>query len=339
MSGSFQAIGRPNGCGSKRDQYRAVIAKLVAKRLALGVLTLFLVSVMIFAATEILPGDVATAILGQQASPEAVAAIRQTLGLDQPAPVRYLDWLVGVLQGDFGISLSNRRAIGPQMAGRLQNTLFLAGTAAVVAIPLAIVLGLVAAIRQHGLFDRGISIGTLTMVSVPEFFIAYVLIFLFAVHLGAFPSMARFSSDMGLIDRLHVIFLPALTLVMVVLAHTMRMTRATVINVMSQPFIEMAVLKGVPTWRLVVAHALPNAVGPIINIVAIYLAYLIVGVIVVEVVFVYPGIGQFMVDAVGKRDIPVVQACGLIFGATYVLLNLIADVAAILSNPRLRHPR
>jgi len=169
-----------------------VLFSLVAKRLALGLLTLWLVSLLIFAITEILPGDVATAILGQSATPETVAAIRRQLGLDEPAWWRYLQWLGGALQGDFGVSLANQREVAPQIAGRLQNTLFLASVAAVVAVPLAVGLGLLAAIRQNSLLDRGISISTLAAISVPEFFIAYVLIFFLAVQAGWFPSMARF---------------------------------------------------------------------------------------------------------------------------------------------------
>jgi len=316
-----------------------VILRLVVKRLALGLFTLFIVSALIFAATEMLPGDVATAIMGQEATPESLAVIRDQLGLDRPAYVRYLDWLASALQGDLGASLASQRPIAPLLASRLELTLYLASTAAVIAIPLAILLGLVAAVYEGTLFDRTISIVTLSVISVPEFFIAYVLIFVLAVKLGVFPSISFVTPHMGLLDRLYALFLPAATLVMVVLAHMMRMTRAAVLSVMSQPFVEMAELKGVPTWRIVVRHALPNAISPIINVVALNLAFLIVGVIVVEVVFVYPGLGQFMVDAVAKRDIPVVQACSLIFGATYVGLNLIADVCAILSNPRLRHPR
>lgn len=316
-----------------------MILSLVAKRLALGILTLWLVSLLIFAITEILPGDVATAILGQAATPETVAAIRNQLGLNEPAWWRYLQWLTGAIQGDFGISLANQRPVAPQILGRLENTLFLASVAAVIAVPLAISLGLIAAIKQNSLLDRTISLTTLASISVPEFFIAYLLIFFLAVQAGWFPSMARFDSDMGLLDQLGVIVLPALTLVLVVLAHMMRMTRATVLNVMAQPFVEMAELKGVPKWRIVVQHALPNALAPIINVVALNLAYLVVGVIVVEVVFVYPGLGQFMVDAVARRDIPTVQACGLIFAAVYVTLNMLADIGAILANPRLRHPR
>lgn len=313
--------------------------RLIGRRLALGVVTLWVVSVMIFAGTEILPGDVATAILGQSRTPEAVAAIRQSLGLDRPAYVRYAEWLTNFVEGDIGKSLANQRDIGPEIRERLGNTLFLAAVAAAVAVPLAIILGLLAAIRQNSLLERLLNLFTLATISLPEFFIGYILIIAFAVKLAWFPSLAMLSSGMSIWQELYAVTLPAATLVLVVLAHMMRQTRAAVYSVLSSPFIEMAFLKGIPKWRIVLEHALPNALAPIINVVALNLAYLIVGVVVVEVVFVYPGMGQLMVDSVSKRDVPVVQTCGLIFALAYVGLNLIADILGILSNPRLRHPR
>ena len=316
-----------------------MLLRLIARRLALGLITLWAVSLLIFAGTEILPGDVATAILGQSRTPEAVAAIRASLGLNRPAYIRYGDWLAHFVRGDIGKSLANQRDIAPEIRDRLGNTLFLAGVAACVSVPLSILLGLLAAIRQDSLFDRIVNVVTLTTISFPEFFIGYVLIILFAVKLDWFPSLAMISADMGFWDRLDAVALPATTLVLVVLAHMMRQTRASVLSILASPFIEMAVLKGIPKWRIVVQHALPNALAPIINVVALNLAYLIVGVVVVEVVFVYPGMGQLIVDSVSKRDVPVVQTCGLIFALTYVGLNMIADLFGILSNPRLRHPR
>jgi peptide/nickel transport system permease protein len=315
------------------------VLALLARRLALGVLTILVTSVLIFAGTEVLPGDVATAILGRSATPESIESIRKAMGLHDPAPVRYVRWLTNFMQGDLGTSLANGRPIAQQVAARLGNTLFLAGVAAAIAVPLSIILGVMAAVRANRFFDRAVSVATLVAISFPEFFIAYVLVILLAVQLQWFPSFASISPVMDFGTRLYVVALPALTLVMVVLAHMMRMTRASVIGVMSSPYIEMAILKGLPNWRVVVQHALPNALAPIINVVALNLAYLIVGIIVVEVVFVYPGMGQLMVDAVAKRDVPVVQACGLIFAGTYVGLNMIADILAILSNPRLRRPR
>ncbi|HTW29435.1 MAG TPA: ABC transporter permease [Acetobacteraceae bacterium] len=316
-----------------------MLLRLTGERLALGILTLLAVSVLIFAGTELLPGDVAQAILGQTATPAAVAAIREQLGLNQPAVLRYLHWLWGFLHGDLGRSLANGRPVAAQLDFRLLNTLFLASVAACVAVPLAVVLGILTAINRNGVFDRVVNMLSLSAVSVPDFFIGYVLILIFAVQLGWLPSLAAVTGSMSLGQRLVAVALPATTLILVVLAHMMRMTRAAIIGVMVQPFIETAFLKGLPRWRVVVQHALPNALAPIINVVAINLAYLIVGVIVTEVVFVYPGIGQLMVDAVSKRDVPVIQACGLIFGGTYVALNMIADLLAILVNPRLRVPR
>ncbi|MBV8831664.1 MAG: ABC transporter permease [Acidobacteriaceae bacterium] len=316
-----------------------MLLKLVGYRLARGLTTLWLVSLLIFASTEILPGDVATAILGQSRTPETVAAIRNSLGLNRPAYIRYADWLGHFVRGDIGKSLANQRDIAPEIRERLGNTLFLAGIAACISVPLSILLGLLAAIRHESFFDRLVSAATLATISFPEFFIGYVLIIVFAVKLDWFPSLAMIDSQMGFWARLDAIALPAATLVLVVLAHMMRQTRAAVLNILGHPFIEMAVLKGVPKWRIVLEHAVPNALAPIVNVVALNLAYLVVGVVVVEVVFVYPGMGQLMVDSVAKRDVPVVQTCGLIFALTYVGLNMIADLVGVLSNPRLRHPR
>jgi peptide/nickel transport system permease protein len=315
------------------------VLKLVLQRLGLGVLTLFAASVLIFVGTEILPGDLASAILQNSATPENLAKLRLDLGLDRPAIVRFFEWLFGALHGDFGHSLANGRDVLEEIAPRFANTMFLAAYAAIVAVPLALGLGLMAAIRQGGLFDRLVNFVTLLTISVPEYFLAYLLIKYVAVGLGWFPSLADVNPDMSLLERLYYSFLPMLTLVLVIVAHMMRMTRASVLSVMASPYIEMAILKGLTKSRIVIRHALPNALAPIISVVALNLAYLVVGVVVVETVFVYPGLGQLMVDEVSKHDVPVVQACGLIFAATFILLNLIADVLAILSNPRLRHVR
>ena len=313
--------------------------KLVLNRLGLGVLTLFAASVLIFVGTEILPGDLASAILQNTATPEALAKMRLDLGLNQPAYIRFFHWLFAALHGDFGKSLANNRDVLTEIAPRFANTMFLAAYAAVVAVPLAIGLGLLAAIRQGGVFDRFVNVVTLMTISVPEYFLAYLLIKYVAVDLGWFPSLATVSSDTPFFDRLYIAFLPMVTLVLVIIAHMMRMTRASVLAVMASPYIEMAILKGLTKSRIVIRHALPNALAPIISVVALNLAYLIVGVVVVETVFVYPGLGQLMVDEVSKHDVPVVQACGLIFAATFIVLNMIADILAILSNPRLRQPR
>lgn len=313
--------------------------KQILHRLLLGLLTLWLVSLLIFVGTELLPGDVASAILGQNGTPETIAALRAQLGLDQPAIWRYLHWLGGVLHGDLGNSLANNQPISAELLPRLANTLFLAGYAAIIAIPLAVLLGIASAVWRGSWFDRLANSLTLLSISVPEFFVGYVLVIFFAIRLAWFPSLALVDPDAGVLSRLYACTLPMLTLVLVVLAHMLRMTRASVGAVMSSSYIETALLKGMSRWRIVLGHALPNALAPIINVIAFNLAYLVVGVILVEVVFVYPGIGQLMVDAVTKRDLPVVQACGLLFGGTYILLNTAADLLAIWCNPRLRHAR
>lgn len=316
-----------------------LILRLIAQRLALGVLLLFAVSVLIFAGTQILPGDVAQSILGQAATPQALANLRSELGLNDPAHVRYFRWLGGVLTGDFGKALSNGRDIADALGGRLRNTLFLAASAAVIAVPLAILLGLLAVRYRNGLADKAISGFALASTSLPEFFIGYLLILFFAVELQWFPASSTVFDTMPLSARIQAVALPAITLTLVVLAHMMRMTRAAILNVMQAAYIETAELKGLSAFDIIRRHALPNAIAPIINVVMLNLAYLIVGVVVVEVIFVYPGMGQYLVDHVSKRDVPVVQAVGLIFAAVYIGLNMIADIVAILANPRLRHPK
>jgi len=315
------------------------ILKMVAQRLALGFVTLFVVSLIIFLGVELLPGDLAQEILGQAATPETVAAFRRELGLDLPPHVRYVEWLGGILQGDMGRSLASQREIGELIGTRLWNTLFLAALAAVISVPLAVTLGVLAALYRNTLYDRAVNIVTLSTISFPEFFVAYILILFLAVQAQIFPSLSNVSVDMGFWERVYRCTLPALTLTLVVVAHMMRMTRAAIINLLASPYIEMANLKGLKRSRIIVRHALPNALSPIINVIVLNLAYLVVGVVIVEVVFVYPGLGQLLVDSVSKRDVPVVQASSLIFAATYILLNLTADVLSIISNPRLLHPR
>jgi len=312
---------------------------MVAQRLALGLLTLLVVSLIIFFSVQLLPGDLAQAILGQSATPETVAAFRRQLGLDQPAYLRYWYWLFGMLQGDMGHSLANNLDIAKLFVGRLGNTLFLAAFAAVISVPLALILGVLAALYRNSFYDRAVNVATLTSISFPDFFVGYILILLFAVKVNVFPSLANVGADAGFWERVYSLTLPALTLTLVVIAHMMRMTRAAIINLLASTYIEMAQLKGLTRSRIIVKHALPNALAPIINVIVINLAYLVVGVVVVEVVFVYPGLGQLLVDSVSKRDIPVVQAAALIFAVTYILLNLTADILSIVTNPRLLHPK
>ena len=316
-----------------------LILKLVAQRIALGLLLLIAASILIFVGTSILPGDVAQSILGQTATPEALANMRRELGLNEPVLTRYFSWLGGFLQGDLGTALTNGRDIAESLGGRVKNTLFLAFWAALISVPLAIFLGLLAVRYKDRWPDKLISAVTLTTISVPEFMIGYILIYFVTIKWGVFSSVAIINKEMLLGEKLNAIAVPVMVLTLVVLAHMMRMTRAAILNVMQSAYIETAELKGLGMLKIISKHAFPNAVAPIVNVVMLNLAYLVVGVVVVEVVFAYPGMGQYLVDHVSKRDVPVVQACGLIFAAVYIGLNLIADIVSILANPRLRHPK
>jgi peptide/nickel transport system permease protein len=319
------------------------LLRLIVARLVLGLISLLCVSILIFLAVGMLPGDFASEILGQSATPEAIEHIRRQLGLDQPIAVRYADWLMGLARGDLGQSFTSgdagHRAVIDIIGVRLKNTLFLAGVTAVLAVPLAVGLGIVAALKRNSWLDRLLNGVTLATISCPEFFMAYLLMLLLAVKYRLFGTLANIDPTTGVIETLHRVALPVLTLILVIVAHMMRMTRAAIISVLHHPYIEMARCKGLSKTRIVWKHALPNALAPIVNVIAFNLSYLVVGVVVVETVFVYPGIGRTMVDAVRARDIPVVQACALIFAATYILLNLVADVVSIATNPRLMHPR
>jgi len=312
---------------------------MVAQRIAFAIVTLFIVSLFIYLGVELLPGDAAEVILGKTATPETVAIFRRELGLDLPLHTRYIEWVSNVMQGDLGTSLSNSMEVSHQVGIRLFNTIFLASFAAVISMPLALALGILSALYRNTVFDRTVNRTTLTTISFPDFFVAYMLILFFAIDLNIFPSVSMIHPNTDFFDRLYRTMLPAITLTLVTVAHTMRMTRAAIINLLASPYIEMARLKGLSPARIVMKHALPNAMAPIITVVVINLAYLVVGVVVVEVVFVYPGLGQLLVESVGKRDIPVVQGAALIFAVTYISLNLLADILSIVSNPLLLHPR
>ncbi len=315
------------------------IARMILNRLGLGVATLFIVSALIFFAVYLLPGDLAEELLGQARTPETVAALRADLGLDQPAGQRYLHWLGGALQGNFGKSLANGRPIAELVGSRTANTLILAALAAVVCMPISLGLGILAALYRGRAFDRAVNVVALTAISLPEFFVAYLLIFWLTVKTGWLPSLADVGPHTPWNVRLEKSILPVLTLTLAVAAHVMRLTRAAIVNLLASPYIEMARIKGVRPWRVIVHHALPNALAPIINVVVLNLAYLIVGVVVIEVVFTYPGLGQLMVDSVSKRDVPVVQATCMIFASVYIVFNLVADVLTIVADPRQLHPR
>jgi peptide/nickel transport system permease protein len=308
---------------------------LILRRVGTAVLTFFLVSVLVFVGTNLLPGDVAQMVLGQSATTETLAALRESAGLNQPAVLRYVGWLSGFLTGDLGISLVNQRPISELVAARLGHTLALAAATTAVVVPLALALGIFAAVRQGTRSDRAITVAALTAVSVPDFFIASTLVLLFSVTLKWLPAVAVVGNQ-GFWAALPSLVLPVATLTCILLAQMTRMTRAALINVMSSPYIETARLKGASSLRLIWLHAMPNAIGAIANVIALNLAYLVGGVVIVESIFSYPGIAKLTVDAVATRDMPLVQACAMIFCSGYLLLVLAADLIAILANPRLR---
>jgi peptide/nickel transport system permease protein len=316
-----------------------MMKQMVLQRIAIGFATLLVVSVIVFVMTSWLPGDVAQIILGQAATPETLAALRAQLGTDQPLIIQYFSWLGNMMTGDLGISKAGGATISSLIGGRLGNTMMMAGFVAVISIPLSISLGLWAAMHPGTLLDRIVTFGTLSLISVPEFFIATVAVLILAVNLHWLPSTAYLSGDESFLQLLKSLAMPLITLVIVVSAQMIRMTRAGILNVMSSPYIEMAILKGVPRGRIILRHAFFNAIGPIINVIALNLAYLVSGVVIVETIFAYPGLAKLMIDGVQTRDLPLVQACAMIFCGTYVLLILIADVGSILSNPRLRSPK
>ena len=315
------------------------ILSLVAQRVVVGIATLLFVSLLVFIGTEILPGDVATAVLGQGATPELVAALHVRLHLDDPSYVRYLHWLLNMAEGDAGQSLVNRLNVSTTALARAQNSLILTGATAALAVPLAMLLGLVAAARPNGRMDRAISALSIVMVSIPDYLIAILLVSLFAVKLGWLPSIAVIRPSSTLINWFRALVLPVATLIFSVLPHIARMTRTSVLEVMTTPAIEMATLKGLSRHRILFLHALPNALGPIANVIALNLAYLISGIVIVETLFNFPGLGRYMVDAVTIRDVPAIQFCAMLFCATYVVLNLASDIVSILANPRLRYPK
>lgn len=315
------------------------LLKLIGLRLLAGAVMLLLVSALIFIGIQLLPGNAATAILGQTATPQAVAALNEQLGLDQPALGRYLGWLGGVLHGDFGHSFTSREAIAPVLLDRLGNTLSLAFFTAIVAVPLALVIGFLSARYQGSWLDRLLSLFTRAAVSLPEFFSGYLLILIFSITLFWLPSNSSISDDMPLGDRLLAIALPCMTLILAILGHMSNMTRAALVSAQNAAWVDTALMKGLSPSAILFRHVLPNAWGPIINVIVLNLAWLMVGVVIVENVFVYPGLGQYMVDSISKRDIPVIQDCALLLAGIYILLNLLADVVALLANPRLRHSR
>ncbi|MDO6728205.1 ABC transporter permease [Cognatishimia sp. 1_MG-2023] len=313
---------------------------LIAKRLGIGLITVLAVSIIIFLGTKILPGDAAELRLGQSASAENLAVLRERLGLDKPYWQQYLSWLVNFVQGDMGNSLSGDTPISGLIADRYQNTLIVSGLTALIGVPISVALGVMAAMFPGSTYDRVLTFTSVTLVAAPEFFTATLLVLFFVLFLGMGSTIVSGSTDgMGLFELIQHFALPITTLCFVIASQLIRMSRAAVLNVMASPYIEMAILKGIPRRRIILRHALLNAIGPIVNVIALNLAYLITGVIVVEIYFSYQGLATLIVQGVQTRDFVLVQSLGMIFCATYVVIMLIADIAAILANPRQRHPK
>ncbi len=314
----------------------STIGRLLLQRLAFAVLTLLMVSVVVFMITNLLPGDAAEETLGQAATPEAVAALRVQFGLDQPAPVRYGRWLASMASGDPGTSLVSGKPVAELIGKRLPSSLVLAGVTAAVSVPIALALGILSAMFRGSLFDRAVNMTAVSLVSVPEFLIATLAVLIFAVKLRWLSALSHTADIATFGQFLRAYAMPVFTLCCVIVAQMARMTRAAVIDQLGAPYVEMARLKGARPVRIVLAHALPNAIGPIANAVALSLSYLLGGVLIVESIFNYPGIANLMIDGVTTRDIPLVQACAMIFCGAYLLLVMLADICAIVSNPRLR---
>lgn len=312
------------------------LLRMILTRIASSLLTLALVALVIFVISDLLPGDAAQEMLGQSATPQQVAALRHELGLDRPAATRFADWVSGIAIGDPGRSMVANMPVAEVIAERLPNTLKLAGLTALFSVPVALLIGIAAAMNRGGRLDRTLSVSTLAMVALPEFLVATLGVLVFSVQLLWLPSIAMLSKDASWTDYLRSMALPILSLSVVVIAQMARMTRAAVIDQLSQPYAEMAVLKGLTRAAIVRRHVLPNALGPIVNAMALSLSYLLGGAIIVETIFNYPGLASLMVNAVTSRDTPLLQACAMIFCTAYLLMVLAADLVAILANPRLR---
>ncbi len=315
------------------------MVKLIARRLALGVLTIWLVSGIIFVGVQALPGDSCTAYLGRAAQGTRLENCRRDFGLERPALTRYVKWTLGAVRGDFGVSLKGKKPISETVSTRFRNTVILGATASIIGVPLAILLGIIAALWRDRLPDLWVSTTAIFAMTIPEFVSSTVLILIFSVWLGWLPGIVITQPDAPLFEFLSDIILPIVALALVMTAHILRMVRTSVIDVMASDYVQMAQLKGVPYWQMVFKHVLPNALLPTINLVALTIAWLLGGTIVIEVVFNYPGLGRLMVQAISFRDLATVQAVALILATLYVGLNLFADLLTLVANPRLRTMR
>ena len=314
------------------------VARIILTRICVAFGVLFAISIFLFVAIETLPGDLASETAGRFTPPEEIEFARDRMGLNEHPVQRYIDWLGAAARGDFGTSSYSRGEIAPMLADRLGNTALLATFAFLMAVPAGFAAAVTAVILNGSALDRGMTAVSLMVISMPEFLIGYLLMTLFVVMFPVFPAHTIFYEDMGAIERLHAMVLPAATLAAVGFGPVLRISRASLLNVLASGYIETAKLKGLPPWRVVLVHALPNALPPIINMIVLLVANFLVGAFIVEQIFSYPGIGNAMIAAVKFRDIPLVLAIGLVFAVFFVLLNLLADIVSILSTPRLRTP-
>jgi peptide/nickel transport system permease protein len=313
------------------------VARLIVRRLALSLFSLFIVSIIVFGAVELLPGDTAHRALGREATAESIAVLRTGMRLDDPAIVRYGRWLGSILQGDLGRSLVANRPVADYLAGPVRYTLLLGALVLAVHIPLSIGLGLVgAAAKRDGVLDIGLSAAVLVAMSVPEFVTGIFLIVLFSVELGWFPPLALIDQARSPGDVLTMLFMPIVALNAAMTAYVVRQTRDSMIEVLRSDYVRMAALRGLSPARILFSHALPNAVGPAVNAIALNAAWLIGGIVIVEVVFNYPGLGRLLVEAISFHDVPIIQAVALTLSAAHIAVNLVADITTILLNPKLR---
>jgi len=312
---------------------------LVGRRLVLAIITLIIISLIVFLGIEALPGDTATAYLGQSATPESLAALREEFGLNAPIHQRYFNWLKGVVQGDLGTSMVKRKPVADLIGNRFRNTVVLAFAAAFVGIPLAIVLGVIAGLMRDKWPDVFVSTTSIVGMTLPGFVTATILIYVFAIRLEWFPAITLVPSNVPVVELLPTIVLPIITLTLIMVAHILRLVRTNMIDVLTSDYVQMARLKGVPYWQIVFKHALPNAMLPTINVVALTLAWLLGGVAIIETVFNYPGIGKLMIGAITDRDFALVQGIAIILAVIYIALNLIADILSMVLNPKLRSAR
>ncbi len=313
-----------------------MIVGLALKRMALALLTLLLVSLLIFGMLEILPGDVASRILGREATPESLVLLREQLNLNQPGYVRYLEWLGNLLHGDLGVSLTSQRPVSEIIAPRIVNTVILSVVAFAISIPLTVIPAVIQAARRNRTADHVLSIVTLLLLSIPDFLLATLLLIAFVIYIPVLPAVSLIDGSETLWGYVRALILPATTLGIVMAVYGVRMLRGSLIEVLESDYITMAELKGLSRRRVILRHALPNALIPTLNIMALNLGYLIGGVVVVERIFAFPGFGSLLIDSLQMRDLPVIEATILISAAVYTAANLLSDLAAVFLNPRLR---